>query len=66
MFSETLNTTNLNIESLVRRIRAKVICQEGNSPDRNVRCLITFNLKEVSLTHYLGDRLGSSHSLKKE
>jgi len=52
--------------SLVRRIRAKVICQEGNSPDRKVRCLMTFNFKEVSLACHPGDRLGSSHSLKKE
>jgi len=27
---------------------------------------MTYNLKEVNLTRYLGDRLGSSHSLKKE
>jgi len=40
--------------------------QEGNSPDRELRCLMTSNLKEVNLTRYLGDRLGSSHSLKKE
>jgi len=52
--------------SLVRRIRAKVIRQKGNSPDRKLRCLMTFNLKEVILTCYPGDRLGSSHSLKKE
>jgi hypothetical protein len=31
-----------------------------------IRCLITCNLKEGSLARYLGDRLGSSHSLKKE
>jgi len=27
---------------------------------------MTFNLKEVSLARHPGDRLGSSHSLKKE
>jgi len=27
---------------------------------------MTSNLKEVNLARYLGDRLGSSHSLKKE
>jgi len=64
MFLETLNVANQI--SLVRRNRAKVIRQEGNSPDRAIRCLIGFNLKEVSLARYLGDRLGSSHSLKKE
>jgi len=52
--------------SLVRPIRAKVIGREGNSPDHVLRCLMILNLKEVNLTCYLGDRLGSSHSLKKE
>jgi len=52
--------------SLVRRNRAKVIRQEGNSPDRVLRCLMTCNLKEVILICNPGDRLGSSHSLKKE
>jgi hypothetical protein len=43
-----------------------VIRQKGNSPDHALRCLIIFNTKEVNLIRYLGDRLGSSHSLKKE
>lgn len=64
-FLETVNVTILGM-SLDRRNRAKVIRQEGNSPDRVLRCLITFNLKEVILACYPGDRLGSSHSLKKE
>jgi len=64
MFLETLNIDQQNF--LVRRVRAKVIRQEGNSPDQTLRCLMTFNLKEVNLIRYLGDRLGSSHSLKKE
>jgi len=51
---------------LVRLNRAKVISQEGNSPDRILRCLMISNLKDGVLVCYLGDRLGSSHSLKKE
>jgi hypothetical protein len=62
-FLETVNTSIAM--ALNRRNRAKVIRQEGNSPDRILRCLIIFKLKELILICYPGDRLGSSHSLKK-
>jgi len=49
-----------------RRIRAKVVCQKGNSPDHQIRHLIVVKWKGLNVVNYLGDRLGSSHSLKKE
>ena len=49
-----------------RHIRAKVICQEGNSPDCKIRYLIIVKSKDGIEVTYLRDRLGSSHSLKKE
>ena len=57
-----------NINFLIhqfRRNRAKVVRQEGNSPDWKLRYLIIVKSKEEKLKYYLEDRLGSSHSLKK-
>jgi len=63
-FLETNNT--IIIIQIFRRNRAKVIRQEGNSPDRMIRCPIIVKLKEFSTITDLRGRLGSSHSLKKE
>jgi hypothetical protein len=63
-FAETFNVDHCILE--FRHIRAKVICQEGNSPDRWIRYLIIVKSKGLNIRSYLGDRLGSSHSLKKE
>jgi len=64
IFRETNNVTKTI--HIFRRIRAKVIRQEGNSPDRQIRRLIIVKYKGLIMVNYLGDRLGSSHSLKKE
>jgi hypothetical protein len=63
-FQETFNI-NYIIQKF-RLIRAKVISQEGNSPDRKIRYLKITKSEDLIKIHYLGDRLGSSHSLKKE
>lgn len=63
MFFEAINV-NFYIHQF-RHNRAKVICREGNSPDWKLRYLIIVKSKEKKLIYYLGDRLGSSHSLKK-
>jgi len=43
-----------------------VISQKGNSPDHEIRYLIISKSEDLKGINYLGDRLGSSHSLKKE
>jgi hypothetical protein len=63
-FNETSNTNFFNYYR--QTLGAKVQSQEVNSPDRLLRCSMTFNLKDAILVCYPGDRLGSSHSLKKE
>ena len=64
IFQETFNI-NYYIQKF-RLMRAKVLSQEGNSPDRKIRRLKITKSEDLIRIRYLGDRLGSSHSLKKE
>ena len=67
--NSTISQETFNVEYYIqkfRHIRAKVICQKGNSPDHEIRYLITIKSEDFKKVNYLGDRLGSSHSLKKE